>query len=207
MRAAGSLAFAALCAPALLIIACGCSRGTERDTRAATAGFSPASSASPVAAKAPGALLAFAARIGVTCDMASGKLACIGGRPEVGDYADITLQPGCTAASDYAIVDTPSPIELRDKISPLDTKTIATLDRGTPVCIQAIGLAGSKPFYYFVTAMPVEYVAACMGNDACVGAGVHWVSRNPPAPCQPHGTDVLKNCASGWMWSDDVSRL
>ena len=200
---------AAICAALLLMVACGCSQGRAIAGNAAASSARrapPTVGASTVPSRA--ALLAFAARIGVTCEIGKDRdeLDCIGGRPEVGDYAQVDLRPGCSDSSSFGIAK--RSLELRDKISPLDTRTIAKLDRGTPVCIQAIGSAGGKPFYYYVTAVQADYVPACVGNHECVAAGVHWVVAKQHSSCRPDRvSDSPGDCASGWIWADDVARL
>jgi len=211
MKTTGSPAPAAMCAALLLMVACGCSQGgaIADNAPAATSSAQPApptAGASTVSSRA--ALLSFAARIGVTCEIAKDRkdLDCIGGRPEVGDYAQVDLRPGCSDSSSFGIAK--RSLELRDKISPLDTRTIAKLDRGTPVCIQAIGSAGGKPFYYYVTAIQADFVPACSGNHECVAAGMHWAVAKHRPPCRPDRvSDSPGDCASGWIWADDVARL
>ena len=196
-----SVSFASMFVPVLIASLCGC----------------PVAAAKPASAQAASAhsqsataLLAFAARIGVSCESVEGRLTCVGGKPEVGDYADVELHPGCESDGWFGVIGTQHPVELRDKISPLDTKTTATLQAGQTVCIQAIGRAGGRPFYYFVTAVPAALVPACKTNRACaapraLAAQRAYQASNPQ--CRSATTGALRACASGWIWADDVARF
>ena len=195
------ISFASKFAPALLAGLCGCSVAAAKPA-GAHVDNAPTESAT--------SLLAFAARIGVTCESEQGRLACIGGKPEVGDYADVELHPGCEAGGWFGVIGPKRPVDLRDKISPLDTKTIATLHAAQTVCIRAIGRAGGRPFYYFVTAIPAALVPACKTNRACATPAALTTQRayqtsNPQ--CRSVTPEALRACASGWMWADDLARV
>ena len=193
--------FAWMFVPALFAGLCGCSVAAAKPV-GAHAVNSPTESAS--------ALSAFAARIGVTCGSERGRLTCMGGKPEVGDYADVELHPGCETGGLFGVIGAERPVELRDKISPLDTRTIATLHAGQTVCIRAIGRAGERPFYYFVTAVPAELVPACRTNRACATPATLAAQRAYQISyprCRSATPDALRVCASGWMWADDLTRL
>jgi hypothetical protein len=145
-------ASAAICAALLLMVACGCSQGRAIAGNAAASSARrppPTVGASTVPSRA--ALLAFAARIGVTCEIAKDgdELDCIGGRPEVGDYYDVELQPSCDKRARLARVGSQE-VELRDRIAPVDRRTVATVKPGELLCVQAIGRAGEHASYYYV---------------------------------------------------------
>jgi len=199
------VAFASILTPLLLANVCGCTGASAKPVAAATAAHAAARTPSATATQ-----LAFARQIGVTCDNAQEPLKCIGGRPEVGDYADVDLHPGCEAGGWFGVIGAKAPVELRDRISPLDTSTTATLHAGQTVCIQAIGRAGRRPFYYFVTALPAALVPRCDTNDACTTPAALSAQRayrlsNPG--CRAAAAEALHACASGWMWADDLQRL
>jgi len=147
----------------------------------------PVASAAPVAtAQATpdhAAILALAKRIGVVCDDSSGSFACVGGRPEVGDYYDIDMHPGCGQAAVLGQV-TSDHAELRDKIAPLDRETTGVLTKGQEVCIEAVGHVNARIAYYFVSA-PAE--TATREECRSTRQGVH--------------------CKSGWLRSDDIRRI
>jgi len=183
----------------LLAAACACAT-VAAGTATAT---SPAAQPSDVAR-----LKAFARAIGVTCETTAGRLACIGGRPDVGDYADIDLHPDCGADGWFGVIAAKQPVELRDRISPLDTKTIAILARGQAVCIRAIGQVEGKPFYYFVSAIP--HAPACAMDRSCdppVESAIRGASKKPASNCRADAQRSLRNCASGWIQAGDLRRL
>lgn len=196
------VSFASLFAPALFAGLCGCSVAAGKPVAAHVANARVPS--------ATAALLAFAGEIGVSCESEQGRLACIGGKPEVGDYADVELHPGCETGGWFGVIGTKRPVDLRDKISPLDTRTTATLQAGQTVCIRAIGRAGGRAFYYFVTAIPAALVPACETKRACdasTALPAQRAYRSSYPQCRSSAADALHACASGWMWADDLTRL
>jgi len=165
-------AAAATCAALLLMFASGCSQGGAI-AGAAPAPSSPTRPAAPSASKesrlpSRATLLAFAARIGVRCEIAKGRddLDCIGGRPEVGDYYDVELHPSCGESSMLARVG-PQKVELRDRIAPVDRRTEAIVQPGALLCVQAIGRAGEHASYYYVRRLDEAHATACTPGDAC----------------------------------------
>jgi len=182
---------------------CACSTAAAKSVQvpaaAATAGTHPADVA---------ALQAFAKQIGVSCENEGGRLACIGGKPEVGDYSDIDLHPGCEANGWFGVIHAKQPVELRNRITPLDTKTVATLEQGQVACIRAVGQVKGRPFYYFVTAVPSSTAPACADNPGCASfPTVRWTSKKPSSPCRADTQHSLRNCASGWIQAEELTRL
>ena len=198
--------FASIALPALLAGVCACSTAAAAGAASARSGSMP----STRTASSDAALLAFAKQIGVSCERHEGKLACIGGRPEVGDYADVDLHPECGADGWFGVINAKHPVELRNRISPLDTRTLATLTQGQPVCIRAIGQVEGQAFYYFATAVPKAAVSQCTANVACnppTPPVIRWTSKKPVAACRADNQDSLRECASGWIQADELSRL
>lgn len=183
---------------------CACSTAADRPAAATPSSTHAATRPSPDAAS----LATFAKEIGVTCETRQERTACIGGRPEVGDYADIDLHPDCGKDGWFGVITANPPVELRDRVSPMDTKTIATVARGQAVCIRAIGQVHGKPFYYFVSAIPQR--RACVADATCNSSAppaIHWTSPRRTASCRADTQSSLRNCASGWIQADDLSRL
>jgi hypothetical protein len=189
--------------PVLFAATCAC-------TTAAAGTATVASAVAPRSASPDAALQAFAEAIGVTCEHKDGRLACIGGKPEVGDYADVELHPDCGPDGWFGVIAANDPVALRNRISPLDTQTIATLSRGQTVCIRAIGQVKDRPFYYFATAIPRIDVPACSADHACSSAAppaIDWSSKKPLGSCDTGTQRSLRNCASGWIQAGQLSRL
>ena len=166
MKTPGYSRLAASPAALLLALACGCTQGAA--IAASAQAVSPATANGALATPDREGLLAFAARIGVTCETATtgGGLDCIGGRPEVGDYYDVELHPSCEADVNLARVG-PHQVELRDRIPPIDQRTVATLDPGALLCVQAIGRAGEHVAYYYVKRIDQARVIACRAGEDC----------------------------------------
>jgi len=189
--------FAWMFVPALFAGLCGCSVAAAKPV-GAHAVNSPTESA--------GALSAFAARIGVTCGSERGRLTCMGGKPEVGDYYDVELHPGCGADGWFAHVSAADGAEIRDRIAPIDRRTIATLSMDQPLCIEAVGRSGGHASYYYVHQLPSDAAVWCTG-ETCVGTGRRPARRHAKTPCaiasggQPNGA-----CAAGWIRAEAVKR-
>ena len=178
---------------ALTFAACGCSASsTAPGARAANAPASVPASA-PVAhagAKARGfttptpgdaRTLAFAKAIGVDCNADSGSFSCVGGRIEVGDYFDITLNVECTSA-DFSM-HTSASAEMRDLITPLDTRTVAMAEPKDALCVQAVGSIKNEPEYYYV------------------------VMQAPGASCETTGLvpNNRPGCYAGWLPAESLA--
>ena len=184
---------------------CACSTAAARSVQvpaaAATAGTHPADVA---------ALQAFAKQIGVSCENEDGRLACIGGKPEVGDYYDIDMHTGCGGDAWFGSVAAPNGAELRDRIAPIDRFTTARVSRGQLLCIQAIGWSGKHASYYYVTTVPGKVSVGCKTNSGCAGFGSRPVrsANKPRMSCaltrngRPTGA-----CAAGWIRGEDVTRI
>lgn len=192
--------FASIALPALLAGVCACSTAAAAGAASARSG---SAGATPLADAA--ALTSFATRIGVTCDRRGDGLDCITGKPEVGDYLDVELQPACTL---QAVV-VANQAELRDRAAPLDRRTIAMFDRGQPVCIGAIGRAGDYAEYYYVMAI-ADRTRDCRGRSGCVAAGDHEIHWRQPATgdCSPALLAAGQTrCAAGWLEAEDLKIL
>lgn len=194
--------FASILIPALLAGTCGCSIAAAKPAAAAI----PAHVARTPASTATQALLAFAARIGVSCDTVKERLSCIGGKPEVGDYYDVDLHPGCSADGWFARVVAPHGADLRDRIAPIDRRTIATLSKDQPLCIKAVGRSGGHASYYYVQQLPSDAAIGCTG-DICMGAGKRPARPLAKPPCAI-ASDGRPNdaCAAGWIRAEVVKR-
>jgi len=187
------VSFASMFAPALLAGLCGCSVAAAKPA-GAHAAHNPAESAT--------SLLAFAARIGVTCESEQGGLSCIGGKPEVGDYYEVELHPGCGANAWLASVAAPDGADLRDRIAPIDRRTTATVSKGQKLCIEAVGRSGGHASYYYVQQLPSSALE-CTDNPCGHGA---------TAPARAQGTTACTvapdgpghACAAGWIRGEAV---
>jgi hypothetical protein len=195
--------FVSLAGSILVAGVCACSTAVAKSAQST----SPAATAITHVAPDIAALQAFAKQIGVSCENEGGRLACIGGRPDVGDYSDIDLHPGCEANGWFGLIHAKRPVELRNLVTPLDTKTVAMLEQGQVTCIRAIGQVKGHAFYYFVTAVPSAAAPACAGNSACVSFPIRWTSRKPSSPCRADTQHSLRNCASGWIQAEELIRL
>ena len=192
-----------LCVSIAMLLAAACACATvAAGTATAT---SPAAQPSDVAR-----LKAFARAIGVTCETTAGRLACIGGKPEIGDYYDVELHPSCGDNGFFGAVIAAGGAELRDRIAPVDRRTIARVAMGQLLCVQATGWAGKHASYYYVRQVPPHSVAVCAGNAACDGYGDRPVrhSRKSHASCAmtPDGQPTV-GCVAGWIRGEDVKRL
>lgn len=191
------ISFASMFAPALLAGLCGCSVAAAKPA-GAHVDNAPTESAT--------SLLAFAARIGVTCESEQGGLACIGGKPEVGDYYEVELHPGCGANAWFASVVASDGADLRDRIAPIDRRTTAKVSKGQPLCIEAVGRSGGHASYYYVQQLP-SGAFECTGN-ACGDRGA------PPARAQAKPSCAIASdgrpnsaCAAGWIRAEAVKRI
>lgn len=192
--------------PALLVGVCACSAAAAGG--ASNARMSATESSQP--STGGEALLSFAKEIGVSCQREEGRLACIGGRPEVGDYYDVDLHPGCGANAMFGAVIAPKGTDLRDRIAPIDRRTTARFTQGQLLCIEAIGWAGKHASYYYVRQVPASSVGACESNPTCRGYGDRPVrfTIKPPGSCavSPEGQPTT-SCAAGWIRGDDATRI
>lgn len=177
---------------ASLLVACGCSMAVGRDAHL----IAHPNAATRVASESPTAL---ARRIGAICRNDGEHLRCITGKVGVGDYLDVTLQPSCDTR---AIVTKKA--ELRDRAAPLDRRTVAVLDRNQTMCIQAIGLAGDHPEYYYVATVSEAPLVADGEPLEVSHPAIHWIDPRVE-DCSP----VLlasgrRRCASGWIDAGSV---
>lgn len=192
-----SVSFASMFVPVLIASLCGC----------------PVAAAKPASAQAASAhsqsatsLLAFAARIGVSCEIAQERLSCIGGKPEVGDYYDVDLHPGCGADGWFARVVARHGADLRDRIAPIDRRTIATLLKDQPLCIEAVGRSGGHASYYYVQQLPSGAGLGCPG-DTCTGPGKRLARAFAKPPCAiASGGRPNDACSAGWIRAEAVKR-
>lgn len=163
----------------------------------------PAPSPSPATRRSSAELLTdFAKRIGVQCAPRHRELACIGGKPENGDFYDVELRPDCGGDGFFGGVSNDAGAELRDAVPPNDETTLAVLPKGQLVCIQAIARAGQQPDYFYVTTIQTSAVPVCKGNRLCEIYGDRPVDmRTKPVPCPVTGDT---SCAAGWIDSDAV---
>jgi hypothetical protein len=122
---------------------------------------------------------AFAAAIGVRCEGAT-EPSCLAGDLEHGDYFEVALDPDCGASDFNARVGAPT--ELRDRITPLDTRTVAVARPTDRLCIQATGSIKDHPEYYYVVMQP--------RGRGCA---------NAPAPRTPDA-----ECRSGWIDAEAI---
>jgi hypothetical protein len=155
-------------------------------------------------------LKAFAKAIGVVCETTAGRLACIGGKPEVGDYYDVELHPGCGNHGSFGVVIAASGADLRDRIAPIDRRTTARVAQGQLLCIEATGLAGTHASYYYVRQVPARSVTVCAANAACNGYGdrpvMHSGKSRTPCAITPEG-QATTGCVAGWIRGEDVKRI
>ena len=190
---------------ALFAAACACASAAAGTATAAPPSMHAAAQPSEVAR-----LKAFAKAIGVSCETTAGRLACIGGKPEVGDYYDVELHPGCGDDGSFGAVIAAGGAELRDRIAPVDRRTTARVATGQLLCIQATGRAGKHASYYYVRQVPPHSVAVCAGNAACDGYGDRLVrhSRKSQASCAmtPDGQPTV-GCVAGWIRGEGVKRI
>jgi len=191
------VAFASILIPLLLAGICSCTGASAKPVAAATPAHAAARTPSATAT-----LLAFARQIGVTCDNGQEPLKCIGGRPEVGDYYDIELHPGCGDDGWFAAVIASQGADLRDRIAPTDRTTLARLYKGELLCVQAIGRSGEHASYYYARQAACVAVAACNGFDNSSAT-----SARPPASCS-NPSDARPNaCAAGWVRAEAVGQI
>jgi hypothetical protein len=183
---------------------CACSTAADRPAAATPSSTHAATRPSPDAAS----LATFAKEIGVTCETRQERLACIGGRPEVGDYYDVDLHPGCGDVGTFGAVIASDGADLRDRIAPIDRRTTARVAKGQLLCIEATGWAGKHASYYYVRQVPARSVAVCAGNPTCGSSDDRPAhGANPLSSCAitPNGQPTSA-CAAGWIRSDDVKR-
>lgn len=199
--------FASMLAPLLVAGVCACSTAAAGNVP----GSSPTARESKSPSSDPGALRAFAKEIGVNCETAAGRLACIGGRPEVGDFYDVDLHPGCGNDGLFGGVIAVKGADLRDRIAPIDRRTTARFARGQLLCIEAIGWAGKHASYYYVRQVPAHSVAVCANNSAvCQGYGdrrVRNVATSSGSCAITSAGHLTTACAAGWIRGDDVTRI
>jgi len=188
--------------PVLFAATCAC-------TTAAAGTATVASAVAPRPASPDAALQAFAEAIGVTCEHKDGRLACIGGKPEVGDYYDVDLHPGCSDTGWFGDVVASDGAELRDRIAPNDQRTTGHLGKGQLLCIEAIGWAGTHASYYYVREVPLQSIAICREGKACDGDRQRArTSTGSPDSCgiRPDGSPT-KVCVAGWVRAEGVTRI
>jgi hypothetical protein len=130
-----------------------------------------------------------------------------GDRCEAGDY-DVELLLDCGRGGFFAGVASENGAVLVDKAPPEDTIQRATLPQGQIACIQAIARAGQNPAWYYVTAMPVASIEACVSNPLCVTYGdrkVEWRVPHKGATCHSTGPGRYAGvCAAGWVRASDL---
>lgn len=126
------------------------------------------------------ATIAFAKSIGVDCsDAQTGRFECIGGRLEVGDYFDVTFNRNCTAADFKTHMK--SSHELRDRIAPLDTRTLGHVSPADALCPQAVGSINGEAEYFYVIVQPAGADCATDAPTAAgKGCGAGWVDAEHP---------------------------
>jgi hypothetical protein len=128
-------------------------------------------------------------------------------RCEAGDY-DVELLLDCGRDGFFAGVANEKGAVLVDKAPPEDTIQRATLPRGQIACIQAIARAGQNPAWYYVTALPVASIEACVGNPLCMTYGdrkVEWHVPHEEEACHPTGSGRYAGaCAAGWVRASDL---
>ena len=131
----------------------------------------------------------------------------MGERCEASDY-DVELLLDCGRDGFFAGVASENGTAVVDKAPPEDTIQRATLQQGQIACIQAIARAGQNPAWYYVTALPVASIEACVGNPLCTTYGdrkVEWRVPHAEGTCRSTGPGSYAGaCAAGWVRASDL---
>lgn len=168
-------------ASVFLTTALGCSPQTPVATASATpsggaVGRPDASAQSDATARTR----MLATEVGALCEGAGATMTCVAGDVDHGDYFELTFHVDCEP-SDFS-VRVKAPTEMRNRIAPLDTATVARALPADRLCVRATGSIRQHPEYYYVTRQaPAERCAA----------------SDPPSP---RGSRCLK----GWIDAESV---